>query len=109
MVEFHLTFTSPSDRVFSGIKNFIFLGRINGNRLGNAIWILTLIVYGFDIIVEFYRMIMIARIDSRSPLTGIQVVVSAYIARLIALFLWLLIIRFVLEVGFRLLAVAERE
>lgn len=104
-----MSFESPSDRLLSSLNRFIFLRRIDAIRLGQTIWIVTLLVYGFFLALQTLRTINLITTFSQATGsgTGLLWLIAGYAADTLSTLIKILLVRLAIEVASRLILSAE--
>src|SRR5579875_3163134 len=97
-----MAFQSPSERLASLLGNFLLLRRIDGFRLGRALWFLALIVYGSMIVIQsFNTVFLISALPPQALHFGLF---YNAIFTILTMLIYILLIRLAIEVAFSWLA-----
>jgi TM2 domain-containing membrane protein YozV len=97
-----MTFHSPSDRLVSLLGNFFLLRRIDGFRLGRALWFLALLVYGSMILIQISSTIETISILPAQALRFGVFYNAAF--TVLTMLIYILMVRLAIEVAFSWLA-----
>ena len=93
-----MTFQSPSERLASRFKDFVFLGRIDGHQLARRLWLITLIVYGSMIILQAYVLIREVETFPTEVVTFGLFYNSAF--TMLSMLIYILLVRLAIEVAY---------